>query len=131
MGLATNETSIYSVDPRAADTFELPDTGTGDPHDVRASDRATVLVDNGTDQSVDIVVTTYGFNDSTGDGTQYKPVADKTNKETITVSAGASQPITVAAGAHAFLTIEGTFGSAPSSGTLEAIYQTDRLGGGN
>lgn len=119
----TNETSVFDVEPRAADDFPLPDTGDGDdPYDVRGADRITVLVDNGADEDVDVELETYAFNDEEAD-TEY-PVDDSTTS----VSADETGEISVDVAALAFVRVLATYGTGPSDGTLTVTYQSDRQG---
>lgn len=119
-----NTTSIFTVDPRAADTFALPDTANGaDPYDVRAHDRVTVLINNGTDQSVDVDLEQFAFNDE--EATTEYPVDDVATK---TIAAGETGELSVDGDALAFLRVLATFSTAPTSGTLTATYQSDLQG---
>lgn len=120
----TNDSSVFDVDPRAADDFPLPDTDGGeDPYDVRTHDRITVLIENGTDQSVDVDLEQYAFNDE-GASTEY-PVSETSTE---TVEAGDTGAISVDGASLAFLRALATFSSAPGSGTLTVTYQSDRQG---
>lgn len=134
----TNETSVFSVDPRAADDFLLPDTtdagADAAPYDVRGSDEITVLVDNGTDQSVDVQIETFAFNTPNADGTvddadtTYGPVTNKEGVDTTSIAAGEAEPVSFGIGALAYVQIRATFGNAPTSGSLTIKYQSDRQG---
>lgn len=124
----TNDTSVFSVDPTNATSYPLPDTGGGaDPYDTRGHDEVTLLVDNGADQSVDVTIETFAFNDEAAS----TPIGDVTDKEgvnTTTVAAGDTEPISVGVGALAFLRAVGTYATAPASGTLTVTFQSDKQG---
>lgn len=124
MTKSVNATSVYSVDPRSAATFALPDTGNGEaPYDVRGADRITVLVDNGADQSVDVAVEQYAFNDGDASGPEY-PVDGSSE----TIAAGEQGEISIDVSALAYLRLTATYSTAPSAGTLTSTYQADRAG---
>lgn len=138
MTKGVNETSVFDVDPRAADEFLLPDTtdagADAEPYDVRGVDEITILVDNGTDQGADCVVETFAFNAPNADGTvddadtEYGPVTDKEGSDTNTIAAGDAEPISIGVAALSYIHLSATFGAAPGSGTLTATFQADRQG---
>lgn len=138
MTLGVNETSVFSADPRSAADFLLPDTtDAGDdaePYNVKGVDEITVLVDNGADQSVDVTIETFAFNEPNDDGTVddadtvYAPVTDKEGADSRSIAAGDAEPVSIGVAALAYIQVRATYGSGPSSGTLTVTYQGDRQG---
>jgi len=137
MTKATNDQSIYRVGNAQSDgsQYDLPDTdgsGETDPdgddlvndggegYDIRGEDYAGVKVVNGYNENVDVVLRGTTFDDA-------GMAEDAEDTAATTINAGDTEYIPFAE-RWSYVRITVTPAADPGSGTLKAVYQTDRDG---
>lgn len=118
---ATNETSIFTAAITDTATHYLPDTGAGEaPYDVRGQERAIAKVVNDLDQSVTVELEGTTFDD---DGFAEGDV----DVASVTVAAGAVETLETST-PWAYLRVSAAAGTAPSSGQLKVVFESDQAG---